>query len=92
MTLNFGARYEPIGPWHDLVGRFQVFDMDAYEKGIRTTQFAEAPPGLFFRGDPGIPEDGTLPDRNNVSGRFGFAWDVTGDGTHQHPRRRRHVL
>jgi hypothetical protein len=80
VTVNFGARYEPVGPWHDLVGRFQVFDMDAYNKGIKTTQFTDAPPGLFFRGDPGIPEDGTLPDRNNLSGRFGFAWDVTGDG------------
>jgi hypothetical protein len=80
VTLNFGARYEPVGPWHDLVGRFQVFDMEAYQSRTRSTQFNNAPPGLFFRGDPGIPEDGTLPDRNNVSGRFGFAWDVTGDG------------
>ena len=49
-------------------------------KGIRTTQYRDAPPGLFYRGDPGVPEDGTKPDWNNVSGRFGFAWDVTGDG------------
>jgi hypothetical protein len=80
MTFNFGARYEPTAPWHDLVGRIQVFDMDAYLAGTRSTQYVNAPPGLFFRGDPGIPEDGTKPDMNNFSGRFGFAWDVTGDG------------
>ena len=38
VTLNFGTRYQPIGPWHDLVGRFQVFDMDAYQQGTRSTQ------------------------------------------------------
>ncbi len=80
VTLNLGSRYEPSRPWHDLVGRFQVFDQDAYAKGIRSPQFSDAPPGLFFRGDPGVAEDGTLPDYNNVSGRFGIAWDVTGDG------------
>ena len=80
VTLNFGARYEPTAPWHDLVGRFQVFDEEAYKQGTRSTQFQNAPPGLFYRGDPGIPVDGTKPDLNNFSGRFGFAWDVTGDG------------
>ena len=27
-----------------------------------------------------MPEDGTLPDYDNVSFRFGAAWDLTGDG------------
>jgi hypothetical protein len=80
VTLNLGARYEPTSPWHDQVGRFQVFDEQAYREGRRSTVFPTAPPGLFYRGDAGVPEDGTLPDKNNVSGRFGFAWDVTGDG------------
>ena len=80
VTLTLGGRYEPTGPWHDTVGRFQVFDEEAYRQGIRSPQYPDAPPGLFYRGDPGVPEDGTLPDWNNVAGRFGFAWDVTGDG------------
>jgi hypothetical protein len=80
VTLTLGARYEPTGPWHDQVGRFQYFDMDAYEQGIGSPQYPDAPPGLFYRGDPGVPKDGTKPDWNNVAGRFGFAWDVTGDG------------
>jgi hypothetical protein len=80
VTVNLGARYEPARPWHDTVGRFQYFDEEAYREGRRSTQFVNAPPGLFYRGDPGVPEDGTKPDLNNVSGRFGIAWDVTGDG------------
>jgi hypothetical protein len=80
VTINLGARYEPSGMWHDLVGRFQYFDEEAYRQGTRSTQFVNAPPGLFYRGDPGVPVDGTKPDWNNVSGRFGIAWDLTGDG------------
>jgi hypothetical protein len=79
VTLSLGMRYEPDSPWHDLVGRFQYFTIEAYEQGIRS-KYVNAPPGLLYRGDPGVPEDGTLPDLNNVSARLGFAWDVTGDG------------
>ena len=80
VTLTLGARYEPTGPWHDTVGRIQYFDEEAYFDGIRSPQYPDAPAGLFYRGDPGVPEDGTLADWNNVAGRFGIAWDVTGDG------------
>jgi hypothetical protein len=80
VTLNLGARYEPTAPWHDTVGRFQYFNLDAYQEGTRSPQYPDAPPGLFYRGDPGVPEDGAKPDWNNVGVRLGFAWDVTGDG------------
>ncbi len=80
VTVNLGARYEPSGPWHDLVGRFQYFTIEGYNQGVQSTQFPNAPKGLLYRGDAGVPEDGTLPDWNNVSGRFGIAWDMTGDG------------
>jgi Carboxypeptidase regulatory-like domain len=80
VTVNLGARYEPSRPWHDLVGRFQYFTLEGYQQNIRSPQYPDAPPGLLYRGDPGVPEDGTRPDMNNVSGRFGIAWDVTGDG------------
>lgn len=80
VTLNLGARYEPVGPWHDTVGRFQYFTIEGYEQGVQSSQFPNAPPGLLYRGDPGVPEDGSLPDRDNVSARLGFAWNVTGDG------------
>jgi len=80
LTLNLGMRYEPTPPWHEVVGRIQVFDLEAYKAGKRSTLFDNAPPGLFYRGDPGIPEDGTNGDWNNVSIRTGAAYDLTGDG------------
>jgi hypothetical protein len=80
LSLNIGFRYEPTPPWHEVVGRIQIFDMNAYREGRKSTLFDNAPPGVFFRGDPGVPEDGTLGDYNNVSFRGGAAWDLTGDG------------
>jgi hypothetical protein len=80
LSLNLGLRYEPTKPWHEIVGRIQIFRLEDYYAGRRSTLFDNAPPGLFYRGDPGVPEDGTLPDYNNVSFRGGAAWDVTGDG------------
>jgi hypothetical protein len=80
LSLNLGLRYEPTRPWHEHVGRIQIFRLDDYHAGRRTTLYDNAPPGVFFRGDPGVPEDGTLPDYNNVSFRGGAAWDLTGDG------------
>jgi hypothetical protein len=80
ITLTLGMRYEPDTPWHDEVGRFQYFTIENYEAGVRSATFTDAPVGLLYRGDPGVPVDGVLPDMNNVSARLGFAWDVTGDG------------
>ena len=80
LSLNLGVRYEPTKPWHEIVGRIQIFRLEDYRAGRRSTMFDNAPPGLFFRGDPGVPEDGTLADYNNVSFRGGAAWDLTGDG------------
>jgi hypothetical protein len=80
LSLNLGLRYEPTKPWHETVGRIQIFDLEGYRAGRRSTLYDNAPPGLFYRGDPGVPEDGTLPDYNNVSVRVGAAWDLTGDG------------
>jgi Carboxypeptidase regulatory-like domain len=80
VTLNMGVRYEPTPPWHEVVGRIQRFTIADYENGVRSTQFVNAPPGLTFRGDPGVPEDGTRGDYNNIAARLGFAWDLSGDG------------
>jgi hypothetical protein len=80
LSLNLGMRYEPTRPWHEAVGRIQIFRLEDYHAGRRTTLYDNAPPGVFFRGDPGVPEDGTFPDYNNVSFRGGAAWDLTGDG------------
>jgi carboxypeptidase family protein len=80
LTLNMGVRYEPGPPYHETRGRIEQFRIQDFQSGVRSPQFKNAPAGELFRGDPGVPEDGTTGDFNNVAGRFGFAWDVFGDG------------
>jgi hypothetical protein len=79
-TLNYGLRYEPVFPWREVRGRVEQFRPDAYYAGQTSTQFVNAPPGLLFPGDPGVPEWGVRGDFKTVSPRLGMAWDVTGDG------------
>jgi hypothetical protein len=80
LTLNMGVRYEPTAPWKEIKGRFEVFRIEDFQKGVRTSQFTNAPIGITYLGDPGVPERGTLPDYNNWAARFGFAYALTADG------------
>lgn len=80
LTLSYGVRYEPQRVWHDLYHQNSVFYPDDFAAGKHSTVFPNAPPGLMFTGDPGVPEDGITGDYSNVAPRVGFAWDVFGNG------------
>jgi len=80
LTLNMGLRYEPTPPWHEVAGRIQQFRIEDFQNGLRSQRFKNAPPGILLRGDPGALRDGAEGDYNNLGGRLGFAWDVSGDG------------
>ena len=80
LSLNLGARLESTPPWHEKVGRIEMFTLDDYRNNVHSTRFPQAPRGETFRGDPGVPEDGTDPSTYNFGPRVGFAWDITGDG------------
>jgi hypothetical protein len=79
-TLTYGVRYEPSQVWHDLYHQNQVFHSGNYATGVRSTVFPNAPAGLVFSGDPGVPEWGTTGDYRNIAPRVGFAYDSRGDG------------
>lgn len=82
VTLTFGVRYEPGIPWDEIRGRFNYFRPEDYATGVQSRVFTNAPVGLTFQGDPGVPHRiGWEKDMNNVMPRFGFAWDVFGDGS-----------
>ena len=82
VTVNAGLRWEPFfGPAVRL-GAISNFVLDNFRKGVRSTVFVNAPPGLIFPGDAGFPDSnsGLNPQWWNLSPRVGVAWDVTGDG------------
>ena len=75
ITLNLGIRYEYASPKLDTQGRSFSF-----VPGDQSTRFVNAPTGLVFPGDAGAPRGANFPDKNDWSPRFGFAWDVFGNG------------
>jgi hypothetical protein len=80
LTLNAGIRWEPSLPWHDDYGQQSVFRPDLYYQGVRSKMFINAPPGIFFPGDPGVPENGQDGDWTTFAPRVGFAYDLFGNG------------
>ena len=81
LTLSYGVRYEPGIAWKEIRGRFDYFKPSDYSAGVHSQVFPNAPVGLTFQGDPGVPPRiGWGNDLNNFMPRFGFALDVFGDG------------
>lgn len=74
-SLTVGVRYEPYLPWKQKFGRYTSWDPDA-----QSVVKPDAPPGILFVGDAGVPEATVENDLNNFAPRLGFAWDLFGDG------------
>jgi hypothetical protein len=73
-TLNYGLRYEPFIPFDQKGGRHTT-----WVPGVQSTVVPDAPEGILFPGDPGLPSRLTNSDLNNFAPRLGAAWDVRGD-------------
>lgn len=74
LTLNLGVRYEPFIPYVDDSIRMSVF-----RPGMNSQLFENAPAGMVFGGEQGIPKAGTNSDLNNFAPRIGIAWRPFGD-------------
>ncbi|MDX1983381.1 MAG: TonB-dependent receptor [Bryobacteraceae bacterium] len=68
-TLSLGVRYEPLLPFFDARDQMSVF-----RPGVKSQVYPNAPEGLVYVGDPGIPRSGIANDWNNIGPRIGFAW------------------
>jgi len=79
-TLNYGLRYEPFFPWHEKFNRIGQFNPTALAAGRISTVYPNAPAGLLFPGDTGVPRDGVNGSFKDFMPRLGFAYDVFGDG------------
>jgi hypothetical protein len=75
LTVNYGLRYERINPITEARNR-----MTGFIPGARSTVRPDAPVGLVFPGDEGIP-DGIADSANGFMPRGGLALDPTGSGT-----------
>ena len=80
LTLNLGLRYDPYFPWKETKGRIEIFNPSAYAAGVTSSVYTGAPPGLLFPGDPGVPQYGNKSNYKNFEPRFGFAYDLQGNG------------
>ncbi len=75
LTLSLGARWEPLLPFSD-----QRDQMSMFRPGIKSQVYTNAPTGLVYVGDPGVPRAGIENDWNNFGPRIGFAWSPFRDG------------
>lgn len=79
LTLNLGFRYELNQPVVDNNANSPMRNqMATYSRGQQSTVFPDAPVGLVYPGDAGIPA-GLYPfPKGNLQPRVGFAWDPSG--------------
>src|SRR5437867_11402041 len=62
-------------------GAMYQFSNDRFAKGIKSTQYPNAPAGLLYPGDPGYPEGApNFKKWGLFAPRVGLAWDVQGNG------------
>jgi outer membrane receptor protein involved in Fe transport len=80
LTLNLGLRYDPFFPWKETKGRIEIFSPTAYAAGVTSQVYTNAPPGLLFPGDSGVPQYGVNSNYKNFEPRVGFAYDLQGNG------------
>ena len=75
LTVTAGLRYERSAPFVERGDK-----LNAFHPGRQSTRFPEAPTGLVYPGDPGVPRGTYETDGNNLAPRLGVVWDVTGAG------------
>jgi len=80
LTIDYGLRWEPSVPWHDLFHQAEMFSPSWYASGVKSQVFTNAYAGELFSGDPGMPADGRSDSWDNFTPRFGYAYDPFGDG------------
>jgi hypothetical protein len=74
LTLNYGVRYEITTPFGDIHNRMMEF-----APGHQSTVYPNAPNGLLFPGDKGVPDTIAPVFKSDWAPRIGFAWDPLGN-------------
>ena len=73
LTLNAGLRYDLPMPLTEIRNRQNLF-----EPGVQSQVMPDAPAGLVYPGDPGVPAGLIQTEKKAFAPRIGLAWDPTG--------------
>ena len=81
VTLNVGLRWDPYFPAYSGPGEITHFDRARFDAGLKSSVFPNAPAGLIFTGDDGMPGKSVARrDLWNFAPRVGVVWDPQGEG------------
>jgi len=80
LNINLGLRWEPSLSVTEVNNAVDHFSQAAFTAGAQTTQYVNAPPGLTYPGDPGVPRGYTHNYLAILEPRVGIVWDPTGSG------------
>ena len=80
LAVHVGLRWEPFFPEHDIFGRGSSFSRADFNSGTRSSVYVNAPAGILFQGDQGVPSGYTNRHWANFEPRIGLAWDPFGNG------------
>jgi hypothetical protein len=75
LTVTLGLRWQPDLHFTEANGKESSF-----RPGQQSMVFPSAPLGLLFKGDAQLPSNVIAPNWLNFAPRFGFAWDIFGNG------------
>jgi hypothetical protein len=84
LTFTYGLRWEPQFPPQLGQNIMTHFDLNGFQQGIRSKVYVNAPPGLYFPGDPLFGPNGSSSINKRwtqFAPRMGIVWDPTGSGT-----------
>jgi hypothetical protein len=74
LNVHAGVRWEPSLPETQQYNEGDHIDFNAFAAGTTSKVFTNAPPGVFFYGDKGIPKGYANGSYDDFAPRVGFAW------------------
>ncbi|MGB6946813.1 MAG: TonB-dependent receptor [Bryobacteraceae bacterium] len=81
LTVNAGVRWDPFFAHTNPYNQTLTFSPANFANGVVSTVLPNAPAGMVFGGDPGLPKNQYSSNKlANFSPRVGIVWDPQGNG------------